>query len=279
MRACLRLIRANMHLTPDLLGPGDAKSAALDPAQFEWTRIRSVDDPLFPVAYGALWAEFGAANEMETRAVLAGRFALGPAMRYEMVLARKDGAVAAVRDHTAILVDGEVVVHLSHNLVMPEWRRSGLAGWMRAVPLIAAREVAAANGRADARITLVAEMEYDDGGDPKRAVRLAAYGRAGFLAIDPGMLDYHQPDFREPAVIDATGGPAPLRFQLLIRQVGHESETTVSGARVRRFVSALHALYGALFRHGDMAHPLLSPDRLPGDDACVPLLGLATGIS
>lgn len=261
-----------MHLTPDLLGPGDAKSESLDPAQFAWTRIRTVDDPLFPAAYGALWAEFGAAHELETREVLAGRFASGPAMLYEMVLAQKDGAFAAVRDHTAIWLDGEVIVHLSHNLVAPEWRRTGLAGWMRALPLLAAREVAANNGGTDARITFVAEMEYDDGLDPRRAARLASYGRAGFVKIDPSAVDYHQPDFREPAVIDAAGGPVPLRFQLLIRQIGHDSETAVSGGRVRRLVRALHGMYGTQFRAADMAHPLLSPERLPAEDATVRLV-------
>ncbi|MEQ1853831.1 MAG: hypothetical protein ABMA01_19825, partial [Chthoniobacteraceae bacterium] len=147
-------------LTPDLLAPGDQKSAALAPGQFQWSRIRSASDPLFESTYAALWAEFGAANEMETREIIAARFRQDPSMRYEMVLARKDGAIAAIRDQTAIWFEGEVIVHLSHLLVAPEWRRSGLAGWMRAVSILTAKEVAAGHGQPDAAITLVGEMEY-----------------------------------------------------------------------------------------------------------------------
>lgn len=246
-----------LGLTPQLLAPGDGKSSSLDPAEFEWARVRSVNDPLFRVAYDALWAEFGAAHEMETAEVLEGRFALGPAMQYEMVLARKDGAVAAIRDHTAIWMEDEVVVHLSHVLVMEPWRRSGLAGWMRAVPILVAREVAAAHEKPDAAITLVGEMEYEDGVDEKRAIRLKAYERAGYLKLDPAATRYYQPDFRPPAAIDAGGGPNPLPFQLIARQVGREHERSVDGIRAGRWVRALHAMYGAQFRPQDMAHPRL----------------------
>ena len=157
-------------LTPDLLAPGDQNSAFLDPAQFAWSRIRSCDDPLFEKAYAALWAEFGEAHEMETREVLAGRFAAGGDLCSEMVVAQSAGAIAAVRDQTAIWFEGEAIVHLSHLLVAPEWRRSGLAGWMRAVSILTARAIASAHGKTDAPITLVCEMEYDDGSDPRRAV-------------------------------------------------------------------------------------------------------------
>jgi GNAT superfamily N-acetyltransferase len=259
-------------LTPDLLAPGDQKSAALEPAQFSWTCIRSLAEPLFETAYGALWAEFGAVNEMETREVLASRFTSNSAMCYEMVLAQKAGIIAAVRDQTAIWFEGEVVVHLSHLVVAPEWRRSGLAGWMRTVSILTARELSVAHGRSDAAITLVGEMEYDDGSDPRRAVRLTAYERAGFLKIDPASVRYFQPDFRPPAEIDASGGARPLPFQLIIRQVGREFETSIGGARVRRLVRALYTIYGAQFRPQDMAHPSLSLANYPGDDATVALV-------
>ena len=259
-------------LTPDLLAPGDGKSAALDPAQFTWAQIRSIDDPLFETAYAALWAEFGATHEMESREVIASRFQSHDAMRYEMVLAQKDGAIAAIRDHTAIWIEGEVIVHLSHLLVAPEWRRSGLAGWMRAVSTLTARDITSANSRPDAAITLVGEMEYDDGSDPRRAVRLTAYERAGFLKIDPAAVRYFQPDFRDPAEIDASGGARPLPFQLIIRQVGLETARTITGGKVRRIVRALHAMYGAQFRPQDMAHPSLSLASYPADNTEVALI-------
>jgi GNAT superfamily N-acetyltransferase len=259
-------------LTPDLLAPGDQKSASLDPAQFAWNRIRSAADPLFETAYAALWAEFGAMHEMETPDVLARRFEQDAAMRYEMVLARKDGAIAAVRDQTAVWCEDEVIVHLSHLLVTPEWRRSGIAGWMRTVSILTAREVANRHGRPNAAITLVGEMEYDDGSDPRRTVRLTAYERAGFLKVDPSAVRYFQPDFRPPTEIDASGGARPLPFQLIIRQVGRESERTITGARVRRLVRALYAMYGAQFRPQDMGHPALSLAPYPARSAEIALL-------
>lgn len=259
-------------LTPELLAPGDQKSAALDPGQFTWSRIRSADDPLFDIAYAALWSEFGAAHEMERRETLAARFSTDPAMCYEMILVRTGDTIAATRDHTIIWSDGEIIVHLSHLLVAPEWRRSGLAGWMRAAAVLSARAVASAHGKPDAPITLVCEMEFDDASDPRRAVRLLAYERAGFLKIDPRAVRYFQPDFRAPAEIDASGGARPLPFQLLLRRVGSETQTTITGAEVRRIVRALYTMYGAQFRPQDMAHPALSLADYPNENTKVALL-------
>jgi hypothetical protein len=208
---------------------------------------------------------------MERRETLALRFSLAPRLLYEMILVRRDGEFVAVRDHTAIRTrDGaQAVVHLSHNLVAPTARRTGLAGWLRALPIQAARECLAGE---KGPITLVAEMEYDDGGDPNRVIRLRAYEKAGFVKIDPQLVDYHQPDFRAPAEIDATGGPRPVRFQLLIRRVAREGERTITGVEIRTLVQALHDIYGPQFRPQDMAHPLLDVARLPEPEAVVALV-------
>lgn len=248
------------------LAPGDAKSASLDLTAYEVHRVRAFDDPWFEAAYAPLWEEFGAKNEMERRETLAARFGLAPAMTYEMVLVRADGAFAAVRDHTAIPSERETVVHLSHNLVASDFRRGGLAGWMRAFPVALAREL-----RPNVPVTLAAEMEYDDGSDPNRAIRLQAYERAGFLKVDPARVRYHQPDFRAPQEIDATG-TQPVPFQLLLRRVGREDERTVAGGELRRIVRALYAMYGAQFRPQDMAHPALDLAAYPPDDAVLDLL-------
>jgi hypothetical protein len=266
-----------IQLTSDLLSPGDQKSAALDPGTFVWTRIRRADDPAFERAYSALWAEFGAANEMESRAVLSGRFA-NPDVYYEILLVEKDGIFCAARDHSAVWSDGEVVVHLSHALVAPEQRRTGLAGWLRAAPIIVARELAVVHGKPDAQVTLVGEMEYDDGIDPKRAVRLAAYERAGYLKIDPSVVQFAQPDFRPVSVIDAEGGSTPLPFQLVVRRVGRETERTMHGASVRRAARAIYRIYGAQFRKSEMDHPSLSLENYPDGETPVALIPPTTPV-
>ena len=257
------------------LAPGDSKSAALDLAQFDVARIRSTKDPLFEVAYARLWDEFGTKNEMELRDALDLRFRLAPRILYEMLLVQRDGEFVAVRDHTAILTGREVhaVVHLSHNLVAPATRRTGLTGWLRALPIATARECLAQHGAAPgSRVTLLAEMEYPQPDDPARMIRLQAYERAGFRKIDSGIVHYHQPDFRAPETIDATGGPRPLPFQLILRRVGREHERVITGEETRTLVRALYDIYRPQFRVPDMAHPLLSLDRYPPDRTLIPLL-------
>jgi hypothetical protein len=257
------------------LAPGDEKSATLDLARFDLARIRRFDDPLFEEAYGRLWHEFGPRDEMEQREVLRRRFHLGNRFFYEMALVRAAGEFVAVRDHTAAMTrDGaRVVVHLSHNLVSPAARRTGLAGWMRALPIAAARQCLAANAApAGAHITLLAEMEYPLSNDPARMVRLQAYERAGFRKIDPQMVKYFQPDFRAPSVIDAAGGARPLPFQLLVRRVSREYEQRLSGAEVRQLVETLYDIYRPQFRETDLAHPSLSLDCYPADHTVIPLV-------
>src|SRR5258708_1564731 len=192
-----------------------------------------------------------------------------------MVLVRADGEFIAVRDHTAALTrDGaHVVVHLSHNLVAPPARRTGLAGWMRALPIATARECLAVNSAPPGgHITLLAEMEYPREDDPPRMIRLQAYERAGFRKIDPQMVQYFQPDFRAPDVIDASGGPRPLPFQLLVRRVHREHERVTFGAEVRQLVETLYDIFRPQFRAADLAHPSLSLDCYPADDAMIPLV-------
>lgn len=257
------------------LAPGDRKSAALDLSSFEFTRIRSIHDPHFEFAYARLWDEFGAKDEMELRETLAQRFQLAPRLLYEMILVRRAGEFIAARDHSAIVAhDGtHAVVHLSHNLVAPEARRTGLTGWLRAWPIATARECLALNGAAaNAPVTLLAEMEYPQEDDPMRLVRLKAYERAGFLKVDPSLVRYHQPDFRAPEVIDATGGARPLPFQLVLRRVGREDERAIPGQETRALVQALYDIYRPQFRAEDFAHPLLSLDSYPDAHTLVPLL-------
>ncbi|MGB8170603.1 MAG: hypothetical protein WCF18_24075 [Chthoniobacteraceae bacterium] len=266
---------------PADLAPGDAKSAEFDTARVDVVCVPAREDPRFEFAYARLWEQFGASDEIETREVLGRRLAWdaaqprdGFAMRYDLLLLRDGaGAFVAARDHTAIANGSQVVVHLSHALVDPAWRRSGLAGWLRALPLQTARTCLERAGLSpELPITLCAEMEYPDGKDEARAIRLRAYERSGYKKIDPAVIDYHQPDFRPQEVIDATGGPRPLRFQLIVRRVGRESEEVISGAEVRAIVRRFYSMYGQESRAADMAPLWAQLENYPAPDVRIALL-------
>lgn len=249
-------------MVPADLAPGDAKCAERDWTGFELHRIRDVHEPAFATAFDALWNEFGAKHEMETADVLARRLAWDPAtltndcaLLYELLLVTRGGEFIGVRDHTAIVRPGFglAVVHMSHNLVAPPHRRSGIAGWLRALPAQTARACLAAQLRdAPHPIALVGEMEPADPADEARMIRLTAYEKAGYRKVDPSRVHYLQPDFRPPAEIDAGGGPQPIPLNLLVRLVGSEDRPTIPASAVRGIVESLYRMYAVEFRAADM---------------------------
>ncbi|HWN96618.1 MAG TPA: hypothetical protein VNT99_16435 [Methylomirabilota bacterium] len=275
---------APIEFLPADLASGDARSLELDRREFDIVPIRSGDDPLFDVAYERLWTEFGAQHEMESREVIARRLDWQPAallgncwLRYEMFLVRRQGDFVAVRDHTAIVKcrhgTPHAVVHLSHVLIDAAWRRTGLAGWLRALPLQTARACLSATGFPEASpITLTAEMEHPDPQFPNRMIRLKSYEKAGFKKVDPAAVKYFQPDFRAPEEIDASGGPQPLPFGLILRRVGREHEQVIGGAEVREIVECLYRMYGTSFREQDMAAVWRTLSQYPADETEVPLM-------
>ena len=255
---------AGIHVAD--LAPGDRGAAGYDWCGKRIHRIRSAEHAWFERAYERLWQEFGARAEMEERAVIEGRLRWRPsepvgghALLYELVAIEGDGDLLAVRDHTAIArlaaersARPAIVVHLSHAWVKPSHRRTGLAGWLRALPLSAARDCAELAGAAPAGpIDLVAEMEPPSRAHPERAIRLHAYERAGFRMIDPATVAYLQPDFRPAVEIDATG-LAPLPLVLIVRRVGAEEEERLPAAEVCAIVGALYRMYEQHLRARDM---------------------------
>lgn len=256
---------------PDL-APGDAASQGFDWTGLRLVRVDSVDHPCFARAYDRLWREFGDRNEMEARDVIARRLAApmrrvgDRVLHYQLIAVLAGDDLIAVRDHTAIADDNSVIVHLSHVVVEPPHRRTGLAGWLRALPLQAARAAAPA----PRRVTLVAEMEHQ-GGTPDVTARLRSYGRAGFLMVDPTLAPYLQPDFRPPAIIDATS-VQPVELALIIRRVGDESTLTIRGAELRDLVTALYTMYASVGTPDAHMAPLWARlAAFPADDADVPL--------
>jgi GNAT superfamily N-acetyltransferase len=240
------------------LAPGDRAAAARDHAEIRVRRVTTVTDPDFAVAYARLFSEFGPRGEMETSAVIADRLAWDPArpvgraaLAYELLVLRRSGVVAALRDHTAVVrldargrpVDGPLVVHLSHAFVDPAQRGTGLAAWLRALPLQTARRCAAATGCAPGTpIVLVAEMEAPDPAEPNRMPRLRSYERAGFQKVDPAAAPYAQPDFRPPEIL-AGATPRPVPLELVLRRVGHEHASSMPAAEVAAVVEAIYAVY------------------------------------
>lgn len=274
------------RLIPEDLAPGDVRALELDWQGLRVERVRSPEHPLFPRLYARLWREFGARGEMEPEAVIAQRLAWDPrrplarhALRYEMLAILAGDEVVALRDHTAIVPlpphraggPEQVVVHLSHMVVEPPMRGGGLSAWLRALPLQTAREcAAAAAGPAGERIALVAEMERPDGRTPATMARLRSYDRAGFLAIDPDAVHYAQPDLRPAAEIDASA-VRPVPLSLVVRRVGREHETALSGAEARAIVGALYAMFGVHVRADHMAPLWGLLDHFPGPGEMVAL--------
>jgi GNAT superfamily N-acetyltransferase len=277
-------VEESLDFIPADLAGGDKKALELNYRDFHIARICSTDHLLFDLAFERLWAEFGSHHTMESREVISRRLGWHPAtaignywLRYEMILVQRENQFAAVRDHTAIVATGRgapnAVVHLSHVLVDPQWRRTGLAAWLRAWPLQTARTCLVSAGFPPTTpITLIAEMEHPDPEFPERMIRLKAYEKAGFKKLAPSQVNYLQPDFRPPAEIDAAGGPQPLPFGLIVRRVGREQEDMMHGEEVREMVECLYTMYGAGFRKGDMASVWNTLDDYPADEAKVPLV-------
>lgn len=268
-------------MIPEHLAPGDARSLEGDWADMELHRITSPEDPFFSQAFGALSAEFGDAGEMEQASVIARRMQWlpeqminGASMQYALQLVTRRGEFVAVRDHTVIILESEpgAVVHLSHNLVSPDWRRSGIAGWMRALPVATAMDsIQTLRLPSASPVTLVGEMEHFDPTRSATLVRLTAYEKAGFKMVDPELVSYLQPDFRDPAEIDISSGPQPLPLTLMLRRMGREAEGFVSGAEILHNVKALYKMYASEFRSADMYQVYESLKNYPAAGARIPL--------
>jgi hypothetical protein len=273
----------NLVIDPADLSPGDARSAGFDFSPFTLHLISRHDDPVFEPAYQRLWDEFASHDSMEQRGVIISRLKWDPAQPidrwcflYRMIAICHAGKPIAVRDCTAMLhrqQPDEVFVHLSHALVDVDFRGGGLAAWLRAFPVQIARRCHRSAGYSGtARVTLLAEMEHHAPGDEMSRKRLTSYGRANFQKIDPAVVDYYQPDFRPPTVIDRAGGPSPLPYMLVARRVGRENDSTILGAEVRHMVNALYSMYSVHFRPQDMAAAWRTLDHYPDDDAVIRLL-------
>ena len=237
--------------------------------------------PAFDAAWRALDGFFGPRNEIERRDVLE-RWLTDPVtdgpirVRYHLVVARAaDGSLAGARD-CFVTLDGErCVVLLSHSLVEPAHRRTGLAGLLRTAPAALARRAVADGGMPrETPILLVAEMEPVDPADPGSLVRLLAYGRAGYVAVPPAAMPYCQPDFRD---LDALGeDQRPIPMVLVARWLDHEG-AAIPAAHVEGIVRGFRAIHLRACRRADLdallGRALAALGAYPHDP--VPVLPLA----
>ncbi len=263
---------ATARLRAEDLSPGDQRFADLDWSELVLEVIDRPDHPSLAEAYARLGREFGSRNELETLAVLEKRLGWRPDvptpsglhLAYELLVVRRAGRLVAVRDHSAIVrgplhsaaappqadtADGPTrvaerpaLVHLSHVLVEPELRGSGLAGWLRALPLGLARRCALAAKNMTDAVVLLAEMEPFDPTDTASLRRLRAYERAGFRKVEPAAVEFCQPDFRPPATI-AADTPRPVRLDLILRRVGREAEASIPARELAHLLDALYGMY------------------------------------
>ena len=278
------------HLDPADLGADEKAHAAL--ARFRLSIVKSHAGPDFDRAYDALFAVFGERGEFERREVVAHWIARGshdlpgdPALawRYALLVARDaSGDLAAVRDcHVTIDRQHRItVIYLAHALVLPAYRRTGLGAVLRAAPIAIARRALKSLGEDTAHheILLAAEMDPWERAVPASLVRLVAYGRSGFAAIDPRVLPYCQPDFRDPAEIGDV--PRNLPFLAVVRRSGHATASALPRSLAEAYVHHLYAVFATHCLPEHLAKPrehALATLAASGLER-VPLLPLPKGV-
>lgn len=256
-------------------GGDDRDKIASAVERFTWRRAETPDE--FALGYDALFREFEQTADILPRAILERWFAarslssVNDAIQceYAMVLAyeRASGAFAGVRD-CFVTVDRatrRAVVLLTHTLVLPQFRRSGVAAILRSVPVVLAHG-------AD-EVLLAGDMDMAVPQPKGTVLRLLAYGHAGFRVIPPTLLPYAQPDLRD---LSAGLEPEPLPFLCLVRQVGEEDRRAIPRARARAFVEHTDAMHRCHMDGAQLdairAHAFAALDRVEGGS--LPLLDL-----
>lgn len=251
-------------------------------------RVQGVDDPWFDTGYSLLNQYFGVRDEMETREVIERRLAWNPAdtqhdiaLMYEMVvIVDHDGDIAAVGDYSVMLsrsaiIEGQAaVVHLSHIWVNPHKPGRGIVNrHMFELTTDAAKRALTRAGLPEhAPSTLAAEMEPITAGNDERIRRIKRFLLAGLRLVDPGVIDYLQPDFRPPAVIDSSGDSQPLHLVLMLRRIGREQEDSTCVGEIRHIVQCLYHMYAQGIRPQEMTPVLQSLESYPRHDLAVKLL-------
>lgn len=185
----------------------------------------------FDRAYSLLWEEFGARGELEKPEVLLREMAGRPSkpgvvFSYHLLNFYEGDRIAGIRDVFAVCFPERrfCYVLLSHSLVLPPWRRSGLGALIRAAPAAAGRRAVRQVGipENESEILLMAEMDPVNPQVDATVIRLLAYGTNGYRVVPPQWLPYIQPDFSGWKADGRTPKPVPL--MIVFRRVGREKE-------------------------------------------------------
>ncbi len=235
--------------------------------RYELHSIEHPDHPDFARAYQILWDAFGPPGEMEPESAIH-QFLLdnpfepvasGTYIRYFLIIAKdRDGNLRGVRDGSVLYNPAYApdlcVVYLSHIFMLPPARGTVLTYWLRIAPVELAVEYLfqlhqrglvrlptpdAPGKYFGVQLNLAAEMEYFSPDDRLSLQRILFYGRGGFDVIDPRHFPYRQPDFRDPAVIQATGN-TPGPFLLLLRRLGRERQARLPIAEAEAVMRLLY---------------------------------------
>lgn len=193
----------------------------------------------------------------------------GYSFLYEMLLlVNDDNQIIAARDHSVIVPNPPssassqaAVVHLSHIWIADAERGKHTDFLSDEHPVSTAREAIARAGLpGTTQVILAAEAEPYQSDNDERVKRLRIFRAMRYLPIDPNKVSYLQPDFRPPEQIDAEGGPKPLPLTLLIKQIGHEKESSIKADTVRHIVTCLYRMYGTgmLKKHMQCVYDSLS---------------------
>lgn len=211
-------------------------------------RIEPAGADRFDEVHALLDAEFGPRGEIERAEVLRAALRRDAPPTYHLYGAwDEDGRLAGARDCWVSPGDDVTVVYLAHSLVRPEWRRTGLAGLLRAVPATLGRRAATPGSD----VLLALEQEFARPEEPDTLVRLVAYGRAGYAAIPPDVLPYCQPDFRD---LEALGEPArPIPLVAVVRWLDHDGADAIPARLAAAYVERLYGIFGTHCRASDLA--------------------------
>lgn len=251
-----------LRIDPTDAAPGDGPERLAAALSAYRCRVAATWED-FDRAYRFLLPEFGPRNEIEREDVLAAWFrdgrreVEGQIIAYDLLLVESlDGELVAVRDcYSAIFVaEALVVVLLSHALVAPAHRRTGVASILRAVPTSWAEAHAEAAGLSDPDVVLVAEMEPLFALQHASIVRHLAYARAGFRVLRPALLPYAQVDFRDTEALGVEPTPVPMMW--VMRRLGpaaRRDPAALPVATARHVLDAIHTFH----------RPAVEPRQIP----------------